>query len=1057
MTMMLSGSSSRDIRDLKTPGMPLVSSEVTEELANKVQAVFQTYCRNSTKELERKASHSTQSGPSSTRQKTYNKQSEYNPRLIKPVELNTEHLTRKKIMAPAPCATDVTRVTPGATRPRQIFPVPSSSVVQQTTTPMDDKTFRIMRQQGAAHLSLGEFHQARAVYVEILATLNDLVSEQGRSLTRRKTLPNTFLFSIDIEWAELLFREGEFEGAREAFDKLEDQPSEEFVKKWEVQIWLGQIYEAMGRYDQAHDLLKGIRKDIEMSSIYDKNSDEERTEVARMLISTESLLSLIMARKGMFQDALIMSDGILKKQTIITLKLAEEERKEKVWLILKEIENLRKSAMENSGLETKEGDAKSSEMRSSATRQLKSLSHFLNRNDDNKAQAKFLRDIQSTRSQVLWITGRRSEARTLNDSVLQDTKDLFGSKHIITLEMRVFQAELLLASGKVQDAEDCCRETLKELRRYHDKRHPTILWAYECRVSIHCTQGRLTEALNTAKALVSWSKEKLGSEHPQTFRARSKLAMVYAARGEFEDAILLSDLIQQAAPFYEANHLFIIQLQANLATILRNSGDIPAAVEQAFKALHSMHHAFNLDAFGFGIAAKEVINDPLGNLKSDIIHPLHAIESSKIVNQPYTQCLFQVLECLGICESERVSGDLDLSKELLRSLNAKRKADLLAEQPDIDTLSCMHQQAMIHRRKGSLTNALEYLDEVLEKRTIMLGHSHQQTLLTRFEQNLVYFYLDEEVSIEEQQKILYQIVELLGDAHVNTITVRSGLSDMLLEMGYLEEAKQERLKSLFYQLGGASKSAPPTPSAEADMVYTMLEEIVRTDGKPSLGANSRVLSSIERLAEIECEHGNYDRALVAQEAHLYLGRVWGLEPAKILDSTHDLAYMYQTYADSLEDLNRRDKYYQKAMEAYNNVLKERDGIAPPNKQLFLTTQINYGSILFKRGDFNGAQKLQIQVLQTIQGDDELLNTRMHVDSLYNLALTKRDLGNSKEAQRLVKDALQIATKELGIDDPMTATLSALVEALKLHPSSFKNASGRIDSLVISSVPKPETS
>jgi len=1052
MMSWMSGSSSTSHRsDFGTLGIPPPTTAVFEELARKVREVSvdaQAHHPPKVSKPLRKVLHPTEGDASSRtailRLPDTLDRNATQPYLPVMLDTKAELAAHPAIPSNAqrpPIAESVGVVvqTPIVKESRFV-----SSVSPIHVSSMNGKVLSAMENQSNAYLKRGEFPKARSVLEEIRKH-----RDPGQPWTQPEALDRSVFFSIEHQWAQLLFKEGEFEQAKKAFTSLHDQLSRESLANWEAGMWLGRTYDATGEYKQADEVLRGLRKTITMSSLYGgKYSKEEGHEVHHMLILTESVLSLVMAHQGLFQSALDISNKVTKHPAIKELEFEAERGKRISTPTAESPEEIRGNeiTLHSQGME--EGKTEAIDQGREVAKS-HAISSSTNRcNEKEKDRAEFLREIQSMRSQVLWLAGRRSVALDLNRGVVQDFQELLGPKHILTLENRTLQSEMLLAAGKIKDAEHSCQETLIELYAQHGRYHPSTLRAYECKVSILCAQGRLTEARNLARALVSWNTTKLGAKHIRTILAEKELAMVYCARGDFEDAMALQTVIEKAIVAFGPTHLSTLQLQADLATVLCVRGHVSAAISQAYATLQGLSRSglSSVSELGFDLAMTEVIGTPIRKLGEDVLLLLKEERFSKFREQPYTQCLLQVLQCLGKCESERTCGDLALSAELLKKIYTTRKESLLFPELDMDTLSCAYQLAVILRRNDQAKEALGYLDEALIGRAELLGRNQQQTLLTRFEHNLVRFYLCENFTIkeqqinikeqqitikEEQQRMVYQVAELLGEAHTDTIAMRNEISAMLQEMGYLEQAEQEIFDALHQQLTSASYSASHASnsvaskvSATADEVFLMLEEMKKDNDWQTRVAQSRVLSNIERVADIEWEWGNYLRALTAQEAYADLVRVWELDPGSSLNARYDLGDMYQTYAVNVGDSDSQLLFYKKAMGAYDIVLNELSGGNTPDRQLLLATQTNYGSIYFHLGDFKAALKLQQKVLETVTSDNELANTSTHVESICKIALTQKAMDNVSEAWDILRQALQM--------DPLNGNLLAIEKEWELE-------------------------
>ena len=606
--------------------------------------------------------------------------------------------------------------------------------------------------------------------------------------------------------------------------------------------------------------------------------------------------------------------------------------------------------------------------------------------------------------------------------VVRFTEDLLGPKHITTLETRIYQAELLFADGCLQEAEIVCQEVLAELRLSHDKLHPVTLRAYDCEVTIYTAKGRLTEARNTAKALVSWNQLKLGKRHIQTLQAQRTLAVVHAARGEFAEAKLIRNVISDAKSILGPNHLFTLESRADMIRIQCQSGDFPSAWESAFETLWSIQAAFGLGVIPFESVPQTPGDHPFTNLHADIVHLVLEEGCWPVENQPYRQCILEVFQCFGICEVERLTGTPELGIERLQLVFANRKRGL--EYLNVETMWCMNHLAKAYHRMGDLEKAYKIFDEVLESGIPILGPDHYLTLVTQFLRNVVLYHMEDEISLQEQREIFAHVSGLLGHAHPDTLSLQSELSVILHDMGYLEEAEKEQMKALYSRLSGSK----PVSSTSEDLFLT-LDKISKGEEVPKI-AESEVLSGIETLVYIERDLGYHDKAITTQEAFLALGRAWGCAAERMMDAVHDLGYLFQARADACKLPDKREDGYRHALKAYDEVLDWLEELEAPNNQLLLDTQANKAYIFFKSGDLDTARKLQIEIEKTIRTDEELNSTLMHVQSIYNLALTENAMNNVSAALKQLGRSFEMTRDNLGLDHPMHEKLFAVLQAWK---------------------------
>jgi len=131
-----------------------------------------------------------------------------------------------------------------------------------------------------------------------------------------------------------------------------------------------------------------------------------------------------------------------------------------------------------------------------------------------------------------------------------------------------------------------------------------------------------------------------------------------------------------------------------------------------------------------------------------------------------------------------------------------------------------------------------------------------------------------------------------------------------------------------------------------------------------------VICSMATLASIYAEQGKFDKALIVQDAVVSQQQLTlGPDNPTTLESLNDLALLY-----------------------------------------------------FSSGDFAAAEQIQTQTYKEHQGE-KTENPETFVIAIFNLALTKKELGKSGEATRLMEEARDVSQEELGRRHPRSVEIS----------------------------------
>ncbi|KAJ6436687.1 carbonic anhydrase [Purpureocillium lavendulum] len=147
-----------------------------------------------------------------------------------------------------------------------------------------------------------------------------------------------------------------------------------------------------------------------------------------------------------------------------------------------------------------------------------------------------------------------------------------GVKHFKTLAIATLNAWCLVCNGKYNAAETLCSTTYKAASQSLGRHHPQTLDAMGCLVHIFRTQGKLAEAIGTAKFQL----------------AESRLA-----NGDYATAkLIFDDVVHHAARVLGNNHPDTLRYKSGQARAALHCGDVNEARNLAFSVAASQFELY---------------------------------------------------------------------------------------------------------------------------------------------------------------------------------------------------------------------------------------------------------------------------------------------------------------------------------------------------------------------------------------------------------------------------------------------------------------------------------
>lgn len=413
-------------------------------------------------------------------------------------------------------------------------------------------------------------------------------------------------------------------------------------------------------------------------------------------------------------------------------------------------------------------------------------------------------------------------------------------------------------------------------------------------------------------------------------------------------------------------------------------------------------------------------------------------------------------------------GDLEIAQEL--QAKAHEYIEKKLGHDHADTLSSKWDLALTKLKRGQ-EGALRDLEDVTTARRRVLGEDHPDTLAARHRFSAEKFNLSSNINeLAEQADVLRLSVHLLGDEHPTTNSTRVDLSEGYHSIMRLSDAEQLRLKALKVQIKVLPapklfEEAKDTYERALMLLGVMQDSFQRTDSDSGLEytgqeevepaprhCHSQVIASLAALALIYVDMAqSADEAALAsvqesdpesEKAHQAI--VSGLNQKAIalqravicqqmlLDEDEDL--QKERYGEDLLEGGAHPRYSYETLECHRKLglILQAAGeidqaiaqfelvqdVADDSSILHFTSLSNLGTLLFAAGQYERAETVQARAY----AKPEVVGDKEFVVAVFNLALTKVELGKREEALELMDRALRLSREAFGHADPTTVRI-----------------------------------
>ena len=494
------------------------------------------------------------------------------------------------------------------------------------------------------------------------------------------------------------------------------------------------------------------------------------------------------------------------------------------------------------------------------------------------------------------------------------------------LELLLPHAEFLLAAGKLgpEDSID-------------------LLSCLGCH---HQTMGRFAASRRAYSQALASAEQAYAPGHPSIARSQSNLATVLKDLGQLQEARdLLRKALASDEQSYAPGHPSIAISQSNLALVLKHLGELQEARDLLRKALASDEQSY---APG---------------------HPSIARRQSNLA---------LVLKHLG---------ELQEARDLLRKALASAEQSYAPGHPSI--ARSQSNLATVLQDLGELEEARDLLRKALASAEQSYAPGHPS--IARSQSNLATV-LQDLGELEEARDLLRKALasdeQAYAPGHPSIARRQSNLALALKDLGQLEEARDLLRKAL----------------ASAEQSYA--------PGHPSIAiSQSNLALALKNLGELQEARDLLRKALASDEQSYAPGH------PSIARSQSNLALV-------LQDLGELEK----ARDLLRKALASDEKSFAPGHPSIARSQSNLAMVLQDLGQLEEARDLLRKALASDEKSFEPGHPSIAI-SQSNLALVLQDLGELDEARDLLRKAHSASLERYGPGHPNTKTFKENLEGL----------------------------
>jgi serine/threonine protein kinase/tetratricopeptide (TPR) repeat protein len=413
--------------------------------------------------------------------------------------------------------------------------------------------------------------------------------------------------------------------------------------------------------------------------------------------------------------------------------------------------------------------------------------------------------VRTTLGRTYMSLGEYPKAERQLEDALRLGRSDFTSSRARSLKARLAMVHLLTVTGRFEEGEELCRETLVVCQNRLGDDHAMTLDAQDKLAVLEYSQGRYDTAESLYRRTVAARERTLGEDHPATLVSSGNLA------------VLLTDL----GRFDEAEPLF-----TRILSIQRDS--LGNAHPDTLTTIVNLVNLYWLSG------------------RSDEAEPLIREEcelSRRVLGDEHPHTLTSIND-LALLLTE--AGQYEKANALREEQLAACERTLGPDHPD--TLIAKHNLAYLRMLQKRYSEAADLLAETLDQRRRVLGENHLDTLVTLG--NLASVLLKQE-RYEEAEPLYRETLrrrrETFGPDHPDTLLALYNITTFFLATQNLGEAEASAIE--YYET--ASRALGPDHAETLDAMR-LLVAVYERSGQDEKAAEWR--SRLDRTTSPQPEH-----------------------------------------------------------------------------------------------------------------------------------------------------------------------------------------------------------
>jgi tetratricopeptide (TPR) repeat protein len=380
--------------------------------------------------------------------------------------------------------------------------------------------------------------------------------------------------------------------------------------------------------------------------------------------------------------------------------------------------------------------------------------------------------LQFNMANVLRSEGRFSEAREMDEYVVERQREVLGPHHPYTLMTAGGLGADLCALGDFEEALDYYRDAYESFKDQFGEDNPrTLAAAHNLACSMRLV-GNYHEARTLDEETLDRQRRVLGTDHPNTLLSAASLAHDMRTVGRFRDSVdLLRTTWERYCAVLNEEMPETLRAAASLAVSLRKAGEQTEAMtlqQDTYERYKRRYGSESPDtqSCALNLACDYAAVDDMPRALDLVGDVIAAYQSSLGHDHPNSLVAANNLACYYRCIG-RLTEALELAEETMR-----RMQERMGEKNPL-TLSCSVNLANCLADSGDLAAAIHRQRETMAQLRETLGPEHPDTLIC--EANLAVTIRTSGRGTEAEElksRVLSDFNRILGAGHPDAVQLR---------------------------------------------------------------------------------------------------------------------------------------------------------------------------------------------------------------------------------------------------------------------------------------------